>query len=96
VVENWPFTEPENLAVITLKQIVHQGWPILHVVHDKDDGGWQFLGYDAPSEEDAAVVALRTIVRLDQSVSELADLPPDWHAWRRAPGEPWQRARISQ
>jgi hypothetical protein len=96
VVENWPFTEPENLAVVTLKQIVHQGWPILHVVHDKEDDGWQFLGYDAPSEEDAAVVALRTIVRLDPSVAELADLPPNWHAWRRTPREPWQRAQINE
>lgn len=94
MVANWPFADSENLAVITLKQIVHEGEPILHVVRDRDDGGWQFLGLGTVSEEDAAVVALRTVVRLDPSVRELADLPPGWHAWRRSPEEPWRRAQI--
>ena len=91
--KNWRFTEPENQAVITLRQILSDGEPILHVTHDLEDGGWQFLGWGDAKEEDAKVVALRTIVRLDPSVQELADLPPGWHAWRRAANEPWQRSK---
>ena len=37
--KNWRFADPENAAVITLKQIVNEGEPILHVTHDSDDGG---------------------------------------------------------
>lgn len=91
--ENWKFDEAENVAVITLRQIVDGAEPILHVTHDSDDGSWQFLGWDNAREEDAKVVALRTIVRLDPSVQELADLPLGWHAWRRAADQPWQRGR---
>jgi hypothetical protein len=91
--EDWPFEEAENVAVITLRQIVDDGEPILHVTHDSDDGSWQFLCWDNAREEDIKVVALRTIVRLDSSVQELADLPLGWHAWRRAADQPWQRGR---
>lgn len=91
---SWRFADPENAAVITLKQIVNEGEPILHVTHDSDDGGWQFLGWDDAKEEDVKIVALRTIVRIDPGVQELADLPLGWHAWRRAVDQPWQRGRI--
>ncbi len=41
--DKWPFADPENVAVITLKRILQGGSPILRVFHDEDDGGWQFL-----------------------------------------------------
>ena len=88
----WQFTDPENVAVITLRQIVREGRPILHVTHDRDDGGWQFLGAGDANPNDAMVVALREIVRLDPSVQQLADLPPGWRAWRTTPQETWQRS----
>jgi hypothetical protein len=90
--DDWLFADPENLAVITVRTILHGGDPILHVVHDADDGGWQFLGWDDAREEDAVVVSLRTAARIDASVKELADLPPGWHAWRQSRSEPWRRA----
>lgn len=91
--ENWQFDEPENVAVITLRQIVDGSEPILHVTHDSDDGGWQFLGWENAREEDVKIVALRTIVRLDSTVQELADLPLGWHAWRKTADQPWQRGK---
>jgi hypothetical protein len=93
VEDYWRFEESENVAVITLKQIISDGAPILHVTHDSEDGAWQFLGWGDAREEDAKVVALRTIVRLDPSVQELADLPPGWHAWRETADKPWQRGK---
>lgn len=91
--KKWRFAESENVAVITLRQILSEGEPILHVTHDSDDGGWQFLGWNDPQEEDAKLVALSEIVQLDPSVQELADLPLGWHAWRRTTKEPWQRSK---
>jgi hypothetical protein len=93
VTDAWPFPDPENCAVITIEPIVRQGRPILHVVHDEDDGGWQFLGWEDAREEDAMIVALKTVVQLDSSVRELADLPPGWRAWRTSSDDAWQRAR---
>ena len=90
--EDWRFAEPENLAVLTLRQIVREGQPILHVTHDSDDGGWQFLGSGDANPDDAVVVALSTVVRLDPSVQALADLPMGWHAWRKTADDTWQRS----
>ena len=90
----WPFDQPPNCAAITLRSIVFGGGPILHVVHDESDHGWQFLGAGDADEKDAAVVGLGEIAKLDASVLEVADLPPGWHARRRAKAEPWRRARI--
>jgi hypothetical protein len=89
--KNWPFSDPPNLAVITIKQIINQISPILHVTHDRDDGGWQFLGWEQPREEDAMIVSLQEIFDRDSSIGELADLPLGWHAWRKTQTQAWQR-----
>ena len=91
--ENWPFDQPRNCAVFTLRQIVFDGEPILSVSHDEDDHGWQFLGLDDAVEADAAVVSLSEIIGLDPTVLEVADLPPGFRAWRRAVGDQWVRIR---
>ncbi len=86
---DWAFADAKNVAVITVRQIVREGNPILRVSHDRDDGCWQFLEWDTPKEEDAMVVALGEIVALDPSVTELAELPLGWRAFRRGVGELW-------
>jgi hypothetical protein len=90
--EPWPFDQPPNCAVISLRSIVFGGVPILHVTHDADDHGWQFLDGRDVAMDDAAVVSLEEIVRLDQTVVEVADLPPGWIAWREAKSALWLRA----
>ena len=62
--------------MISLLQIVFEGAPILHVSHDTDDHGWQFLKLDDARAEDASVVSLDQIVKLDPTVLAVADLPP--------------------
>ncbi len=90
----WPFQDLPNVAVIANKRIVHQGEWIAYVSHDADDGGWQFHVSDPapPREKDAAVVSLRSIVQLDPTVADLADLPLGWHAWRDSRDSQWRRA----
>jgi hypothetical protein len=95
VYDEWPFDQPPDWAVISLRSIVFGGGPILHVTHDEDDHGWQFLGAGDAEESDAAVVGLGEIVKLDPSVLEVGDIAPGWHAWRRSQSSPWQRARLA-
>ena len=87
--DDWPFDQPPNCAVISLHSIVFQGAPILHVVHDAEDHGWQFLGAEAATMKDAVVISLEEAVQLDPSVLQVADIPAGWHAWRRSAASPW-------
>ena len=87
--DNWPFDQPPNCAVISVKQIVEKGQPILHVTHDEDDHGWQFLTLDNANEDDAVVVLFKNILKLDDSLIELADMPPGWHAYRHSINDDW-------
>ncbi len=90
--EEWPFDEEYNLAVITTRQITQERQPILYVTHDEDDGGWQFHDGGTPGMEDAQIVSLHFITKIDPAVKELADLPLGWTAWRTEKGAVWQRA----
>jgi hypothetical protein len=89
--DDWPFDQPPNCASLTVRQILRDRGPILHVCHDADDHGWQFLGWADAEVADGMEVCLSEILRLDPSIREVADLPPGWHAWRRAIGETWVR-----
>jgi hypothetical protein len=91
VQEDWPFDEAPNLAVISTRQVMERGAPILFVSHDEEDEGWQFLTGGLLIEEDARVVALRRIWLLDPSISELADLLLGWQASRTTLLDPWRR-----
>lgn len=89
--KQWPFDQPPNCAVITLRQIIEGGAPIQHVTHDSDDHGWQFLTLADAKEEDALIVCFSHVVELDPSLKKLADLPPGWHAWRESATSEWIR-----
>lgn len=86
---NWPFDQPENCVAVTNKDIINDGAPILHVCHDEDDHGWQFIGLEDAKEENIALVCMADIVKLDPTVKEVAHLQPGWHAWRDAVGAEW-------
>jgi hypothetical protein len=87
----WPFDQPPNCAVFTLRSIVFENEPILLVVHDEDDHGWQFLDGQPIEMANAALVSLSTIVKHDPSVLELANLPVGWQAVRATKTSPWKR-----
>jgi hypothetical protein len=87
----WPFDQPPDCAVITLRQIIEDGAAILEVSHDADDHGWQFMTTGEPAEEDLLLVCFSHVVERDASLLELADLPPGWIATRAAAGGRWRR-----
>jgi hypothetical protein len=94
---DWQFSDPPNVAVIANQKIVFSGDWIAYVSHDSDDGVWQFhTNQSEPvSEEDAVMVSLQSIVALDPTIMELADLPLGWHAWRDSKSSVWQRGKMS-
>ena len=91
--KSWPFKDPTNMSVFSIQQIVFGKQPILHVTHDADDGSWQFLGTETPSESDLVVVGLEEICDLDPSIKELADLPVGWEAWRSEKTAVWVKSK---
>ena len=87
----WPFDQPPNCATFTTRYVMTQNRPITRVVHDASDHGWQFLSDDGANMDDAMLVGLKEIVAKDNTVLEIADLPPGWVATRDRVGSPWMR-----
>ena len=89
----WSFSELPSVMVITTKNIVKGKLPILSVFHDDDDGMWQFLDGIEINEDRVMIISMEEIVRIDDTVQQLADLPLGWVAWRDSVESPWQRQR---
>lgn len=93
--DDWPFLDARNVAVFSSQKIVVDGEWVYYVTHDKEDGAWQFHPYSGfTSESEVAVVSLEEMVRLDQSLKELSNLPVGWHAWRKSPNSSWVRSQM--
>jgi hypothetical protein len=89
----WPFTERPDEMAVSQRTILKEGRPILLVVHDGEDGTWQFLDGGEFRTEAALLVTLKTVLAHDASMATLADLEPGWQARRAGPGSPWVRER---
>jgi hypothetical protein len=76
----------------TVKSIVQATTPLLMVSRDVEDAGWSFLTGEPLDMSEALLVTLRSMVERDQTVLELADLPPGWTAVRSSPQASWTRA----
>ncbi|AEH84546.1 hypothetical protein [Mesorhizobium opportunistum] len=95
--EQWRFEDPPNVAVLSDRGIFKSGDWIAYVVHEADDddsysdegGSWQFHNSETGPVDEGDIM----IVRRDESILELADLPKGWHAWRSSKSSPWQRAK---
>jgi hypothetical protein len=84
------FEEDPRLGVITTAPVL-AGAPIMMVSHDADDGGWQFLCGTTNDPADGRIVHLAEMVALDPTVTEVADLPLGWVAFRAKVGGEWTR-----
>ncbi len=93
-VDSWPFDQPRDCAVLVTREVLEREEPILHVTHDADDNGWQFIGSSDGTMENGRVVALQEAVELDSSILEIADLPFGWRAFRDSPTSPWKREAV--
>ncbi len=87
--QEWSFDQPKNCAVFTLRQIMNNEVPILVVYHDIDDDGWQFVSNIETKMEDAMLVSLEEITKIDPTVFEISTIQPGYHAWRQKIGSKW-------
>lgn len=86
----WKFPDPPNVAAITTRNILMGRDWIAFVFHDEDDGGWQFHGPDGFAMDDAAVVGLGEVWKLDPSIGGvLLSLPLGGRASRDSNVSPW-------
>ncbi len=87
----WPFDQAPNVAAITTRQVIQDSLPILSVVHYSEDHSWAFVCGTSNAVEDGRVIGMGTALKIDPTLASIADLPPGWHAYRRAVGQPWTR-----
>jgi hypothetical protein len=85
---DFKFYEERRLGVYTTKQAFN-GDPILYVYHN-DDGDWQFHTSREPNLDDAMLVSLEEITKLDPTINELYHLQYGWWAWRDNKNEDWK------
>lgn len=88
------FDISSDSVVVTSTYVVKGNMPILYVSHEIDEEGeplWQFhcgnCDYDM---EKMLLVSLNNILELDQSLSELAELPVGSVARRASENEGWE------
>ena len=90
--EPWPFDQPKNCGSIVSRAVIEGRSHIAFVSHDEDDHGWQFLDARSTGLDEATVVSLLSVVKVDPSVLQVADLEPGWTATRTNRDSPWVRA----
>lgn len=85
----WPFLDPRDLSVVTLKRIMEGQASVLYASHEWD-GTWQFLDGEDCTAEDAALPTLGEMVAHDATLTELAALPHGFYAFRDDVSGPWE------
>lgn len=85
----WPFDQPKNCAVFTIRQVIEGEEPIQVIYHDLEDDGWQFISNIEYSMDDAKLVSLEEITNIDPTVLEVASIKPGYYAWRNKIGDKW-------
>jgi hypothetical protein len=91
---NWPFDQAPNCGTPISRSVLEGKSQILAAYHLDDDHSWMFLDCELTEDTDpesAALVCLSHVLNLDESVAEIADLPPGWYATRDAIGTPWKK-----
>ena len=96
MVEHWPFDQSRDVVAITTRQVMHDGHPVLSVVHYSEDHSWAFLSGEPFDPADALVVRMQTVVDTDSTLHTIADLPPGWVATRESVGSKWLRHRDTE
>jgi hypothetical protein len=88
--DTWPF--PDNLQTLSYctAKVACENFPVLQVAHDHD-GDWQFLDATTDEPGECVLLCLGCVYERDSTLSEIADLPRGWGAFRSAVGATWER-----
>ena len=85
----FPFDDAPNTMAIICSHILEQGDNILYVSHDEDDRMWQFLCGKSHEINDAKLVSIEEVFALDNSISNIADMPCGYVATRKNATSKW-------
>jgi hypothetical protein len=88
------FQKPADAVVLTQWVVVNKGMPILAAFHSAGDEEWMFFADTRPIVDVQVSVTLEDLIKLDDSLRELSDLPAGWKATRERKGAPWIRQVI--
>jgi hypothetical protein len=91
---DFKFYEERNLGVYTTGQ-AFSGDSILYVYHN-EDGNWQFHTSLEPNLDDAKLVCLEEITKMDPTINELYHLQYGWWAWRDNKDDEWKYEERSE
>lgn len=86
----WPFDQEPTVAALTTRQVIEDGFPILHAVHYSDDHSWAFTCGTSDTVDDGRIVCMSHIFELDPSVASIAHLAPGYVAVREGVASPWE------
>ena len=85
---DWARESDPHMAVFTQEHVAAGEAPVLLVAHYED--GWQMLdGGEVTGQP--KVICLHHLVDRDPTLTEIADLPEGWEAWRDSVGGEWHR-----
>ena len=85
----FPFSEAPNTATIICCHVMDGEESILYASHDEDDGMWQFLCGRSHSTDEARIVSLEDVFKIDSSIRTLSDMPCGFCAMRENINENW-------
>ena len=90
------FEESGRTAVFTTSFVLNDGKDITTVYHYEEDGAWQFSSSDHVKnfEEVARIVSLDEIVKIDNTLLEISNLPEGFMAFRTNKTDNWQIKKI--
>jgi hypothetical protein len=79
--QQWPFDQAPNVAAITTRQVLKEGYPVLSVVHYSDDDSWAFTCGTISETSDIKVISMEEVLALAQPYLEsLTCLPAGWQS----------------
>ena len=85
------FDDGLDTAVFTTTFVMLDKREIVYVTHDSEDGAWQFFSDDNLEnvEDYAMVVGLRELIKMDETILNIADLPLGYFATRKSINDTW-------
>ena len=91
---DWSSEESKREIVISQRSVVNGERPILTVLRDSVSGQWTFITDENPQIDVPTTVTVGDILKLDETIREVSDLPPGWIAIRKEKGAPWVRRKF--
>jgi hypothetical protein len=85
---DFKFYEERNLGVFTTYHVL-EGKPIIWAYHN-EDGDWQFHSEESPNIEDAKIVCLEEITKIDPSINDIYHLECGYRASRKNKNDDWE------